>query len=95
MTPARGVLEGITRRTAIEMAEEMGMQVKVGDIPVGDLYRADEIFLTSTAGGIMPVALLDGAPVGNGRPGSVTTKLRNKSWDWHSDPRFTLAVQYD
>jgi branched-chain amino acid aminotransferase len=95
VTAARGVLEGITRRTVIEIAEDMDMRVSVSDVPVGDLYRASELFLTSTAGGVMPVALLDGMPVGDGRPGPVTTKLRNKYWDWHSDPRFTLAVQYD
>jgi branched-chain amino acid aminotransferase len=93
-TPSRGVLQGITRRTVLEIAEEMGLRVSVGDVPMGDLYRASEIFLTSTAGGVMPIAFLDGAPVGEGKPGPVTTKIRNTYWDWHRDPRFALPVQY-
>lgn len=68
-TPARGVLLGITRRTVIEIAGQLGLPVHVGDLPVGELYRADELFLTSTAGGVMPVATLDGQPVGIGNDG--------------------------
>jgi len=56
-TPKQGVLEGITRQTVIELATEAGYKVEVDDMPVTDLYQADEIFLTSTAGGVMPVAI--------------------------------------
>ena len=91
-TPERGVLLGITRRTAIEIAESLGVPVHVGDLPVGDLYRADEIFLTSTAGGVMPVASLDGAPLGGGEAGSLTSRIRDRYWELHSDPELSFAV---
>jgi branched-chain amino acid aminotransferase len=94
-TPARGVLEGITRRTVLEIAEELGAPpVQVGDLPVADLHRAEELFLTSTAGGVMPVATLDGAPVGDGVAGPLTRRLRARYWELHRDPRFTVAVPY-
>ncbi|MEP7026815.1 MAG: aminotransferase class IV, partial [Actinomycetota bacterium] len=93
-TPGHGVLEGITRRTVIELARNDGLEVTVGDLRIEDLYRADELFLTSTAGGVMPVATLDGRPVGDGRPGPVTTKIRDRYWDLHRDPRYTLQVDY-
>ncbi len=93
-TPGRGVLEGITRRTAIEIAEGAGITVIVGDIPVKDLYRSTEMFITSTAGGVMPVATLDGQPVGTGRPGPVTTKIRDRYWELHSDPRYSDEADY-
>jgi branched-chain amino acid aminotransferase len=93
-TPGRGVLEGITRRTVVDIAREAGMQVTVGDILVDDLHRATELFLTSTAGGIMPVATLDGRPVGNGRPGPVTMRIRDRYWELHRDPRYTQEVDY-
>ncbi len=93
-TPARGVLEGITRATAIDVARGAGVDVDVGDLPVSTLYRAEEIFLTSTAGGVMPVATLDGEPVGAGRPGPVTTRIRARYWDLHADPSWTVAVDY-
>jgi branched-subunit amino acid aminotransferase/4-amino-4-deoxychorismate lyase len=93
-TPERGVLEGITRRTAIEIAREAGLEVHVGDVPVSRLYEADELFLTSTAGGVMPVATLDGTAVGAGVPGPVTTRIRDRYWELHSDPAWTTAVEY-
>jgi branched-chain amino acid aminotransferase len=95
LTPARGVLEGITRQTAIEIAHDLGWPVRIGDIPASALYRAQEIFLTSTAGGVMPVATLDGQPVGEGRPGPMTTALRDRYWELHRDPRYALPVSYD
>ena len=95
LTPAGGVLEGVTRRTVIELAGELGIDVRTGDLSVSDLAAADEIFLTSTAGGVMPVATLDGAPVGESRPGRVTTRLRNRYWELHRDPRYTEAIDYE
>jgi branched-chain amino acid aminotransferase len=93
-TPGTGVLEGITRRTVIEIAQEDGMRVMVGDIIVDDLYRATELFLTSTAGGVMPVATLDGQSVGDSCPGPITLKIRDRYWELHHDPRYTCEVDY-
>jgi branched-subunit amino acid aminotransferase/4-amino-4-deoxychorismate lyase len=94
-TPARGVLLGITRQTAIDIANELGVPVEIDFVPTSLLYEADEIFLTSTGGGIVPVATLDGKPVGQGRPGPITTRIRDTYWAWHDDPRFATAVDYD
>jgi branched-chain amino acid aminotransferase len=56
---------------------------------------ADEVFITSTAGGIIPITTVDGRPVGSGEPGPVTWRLREAYWDLHRDPRFALPVRYD
>ena len=93
-TPSRGVLEGITRQTVLEIAQEFGIPTRVTDIPVDAVYRATEIFLTSTAGGIMPVRTLDGDPVGDGRPGEITTRIRDRYWALHSDHRYTTMIDY-
>lgn len=93
-TPGRGVLEGITRQTVVELAAEEGIDIMIGDLPVSTLYGADEIFLTSTAGGIMPVANLDGNPVGTGKPGPVTCRLRERYRELHRDSRYSVAVDY-
>jgi branched-chain amino acid aminotransferase len=93
-TPGRGVLLGITRQTAIEIALDEGIPVEVDFVPTSRLYDADEIFLTSTAGGIVAVATLDGAQVGEGSPGPITSRLREKYWAWHDDPRFVTPVDY-
>jgi branched-chain amino acid aminotransferase len=93
-TPQRGVLEGITRMTVLDIAAELGIETRVAPLPVADLARAEEVLLTSTAGGVIPVAQLDGAPVGSGRPGPVTARIRATYWAWHEDPRFTTPVAY-
>jgi len=93
-TPAGGVLEGITRRTVLELAAAREIRAEAADLPVASLYRATELFLTSTAGGVMPVTTLDGQPVGDGRPGPVTAALRDAYWALHTDPRYTTEVDY-
>jgi branched-subunit amino acid aminotransferase/4-amino-4-deoxychorismate lyase len=94
-TPSRGVLEGVTRRTAVEIAVGKGWSVELADTPVASLYTADEIFLSSTAGGIMPITKLDGAAVGDGRVGPVTRAIWGEYWALHADPRLSFAVDYD
>lgn len=94
-TPARGVLEGITRMTAMEIAQKAGWDVQMDDVPVGSLYTADEIFLSSTAGGIMPITKLDGEPVGGGQVGPVTRAVWEEYWALHSDPKLSFAVDYE
>jgi branched-subunit amino acid aminotransferase/4-amino-4-deoxychorismate lyase len=93
-TPARGVLQGITRRTVLEIAAELDLPAETDDVPVSALYGASELFLTSTAGGVMPVALLDGLRVGSTCPGPITRQIRARYWHWHDDSRFTTAIDY-
>ncbi len=93
-TPRRGVLEGITRKTVVELAEAAGWPVEFVTLPAADLARAAEVFLTSTAGGVMPVARIDGRPVGAGRPGPVTQRIRELYWAAHEDPKYTTPVNY-
>ena len=94
-TPSRGVLEGITRRTVIELAAEHGILLEERAVPAGEVRRADEVFVTSTAGGIIPVTEVDGERVGDGVPGPVTLRLRAAYWGLHDDPRFATPVKYD
>lgn len=68
-TPASGCLEGITLDTVIAAAESTGTAVQRRDIYPNDLAVADEIILTSTAVGVIPVTELNGNPVGAGSPG--------------------------
>ena len=94
-TPDAGVLEGITRRTAIELGEEIGVQTAIRTIHADELRDADELFATSTAGGIMPITRLDGVPVGDGELGPITARLRDAYWAAHRNPRFISPVSYD
>ncbi len=91
-TPDRGVLRGITRRSAIELARALQMKVEECAVPVDDALGADEIFATSTAGGIMPIVQINNSPVGEGRMGPVTKRLNDAYWNKHSDPDWSVAV---
>lgn len=94
LTPARGTLQGITRRTVIELCEAMGTPVVEVELDADDVRHADEVVVTSTAGGVMPVTWVDGAPVGGGAPGPHGTELRARYWAMHSDPRWSTPVDY-
>jgi len=95
LSPDRGVLEGITRRTVLELSEALNIKGRLGRMGADDLRGADEVFLTSTAGGIMPVRSIDGRPVGDGQPGPVTTRLKDMYWRLHDDPAYTTPVRYE
>lgn len=96
VTPQSGVLKGITRSTALEIAAELGtelgLRVEERALSRDELVSANEVFVTSTAGGIMPVCVIDGRPVGSGVPGPVTEQIRSRYWLMHDDPRYSEAV---
>lgn len=79
-TPALecGLLDGITRAVTIQLAKELKIPVQEGHYTVDQLRRADECFVTNTSMEIMPVASVDARPVGNGNPGPLTIRLRER-----------------
>ena len=77
-TPGENILVGVTRQTVIELAAAEGMETIESRLTAFDLYNADEIFLTSTAGGIFAVREVDGRKIGQGRPGSITQMMNQK-----------------
>ena len=95
LTPDSGVLEGITRRTVVELASDLGIPLERRAVPADEMHRAEEAFATSTAGGIMPVTKVDGKALGDGKPGPVTLQLRGAYWDLHRDRRYATPVRYD
>jgi len=93
-TPRLGVLEGVTRRTILEIAAAKGWPAKVAELPVADLYDCDEIFMATTAGGVMPITELDGRKVGGGQVGPVTRRVWEAYWDAHYDDRYSFPIHY-
>ncbi|MGQ0694611.1 MAG: aminotransferase class IV, partial [Nitrospiraceae bacterium] len=77
-TPAveSGLLDGITRSIVIQLAAELRISVEEGRFTPDHLYQADECFLTNTSMEIMPVTSVDHRPIGEGKPGTLTLKLR-------------------
>ena len=79
-TPHDNILEGITRQTVLDLTKELDVKLEVGDYPADALRHADEAFLTSTAGGIMPITRVDGNPLADGKPGPISSRLRELYW---------------
>jgi branched-chain amino acid aminotransferase len=76
-----GALNGITRDTVIQLAREMGLEVKERRITRDEVYCADEAFFTGTAAEITPIRELDLRQIGIGLRGSVTEKLQARFFD--------------
>jgi branched-chain amino acid aminotransferase len=94
VTPAQGMLEGISRRTVIEMAQSLQLEVQVRALPAHELRSADEVFLSTSGGGVLPVTVVDGAAIGDGKPGAITRRLVNTYWAWHSAPALNRPIDY-
>ena len=92
-SPDSGVLEGITRKTVLELSGALNIEGRLARLPVKELRGADEVFMSSTAGGIMPVRTIDGQAVGDGAPGPVTQRLSEQYWKLHEDPAYTTPVK--
>ena len=95
LTPGRAVLKGITQRTIMELCDEIGVPCEGAALTPSQLRAADEVFLTSTAGGIMPASRVDGVALGDGRPGRLTRQLRDLYWAKHEQGWHATTVRYD
>jgi branched-chain amino acid aminotransferase len=84
-TPARNCLQGMTRRSVLDLATELRVRVEVGDYSADDLRNADEAFITSTAGGVMPVSEIDGHALGSVMRGALTVRLKDEYWRRRSE----------
>jgi branched-chain amino acid aminotransferase len=93
-TPDHNMFEGITRRTVTEIAADLQVKCEIRRIRAEELAEADEIFISSTAGGIAPVTVFGGRPVGTGRPGALTARLIDIYWQRHADPAFSAAIDF-
>lgn len=93
-TPDRGVLQGISRKSVIDVATANNLEVRVETVPIKNVYEADEILMCTTAGGIMPITELDGKPLGNGKVGPITKKIWDGYWAIHWDPAFSFELDW-
>lgn len=73
--PSDGALEGITRRSVLELAREQGIPSRECSLGRFDLIAAEEVFLTGSGARIVPVGSLDGRTIGKGEAGPVTRRL--------------------
>ena len=73
----RSALDGITRRTILQFADDLGIKVRERRITRDEVYIADEAFFTGTAAEVTPIREIDNRSIGNGGRGPLTEKLQS------------------
>ena len=73
---AAGILRGTTRTRILALCADLGILATEQTLEPADVAAADEVFLSSSVRGILPVTAVDGRPIGNGRMGPVTRRIR-------------------
>lgn len=73
--PSSGILDGVTRRTVMELARKAGYEVVEELLTPFDVYTSDEAFLTGTAAEVIAMISIDGRKIGCGKPGEITQRL--------------------
>jgi branched-chain amino acid aminotransferase len=78
LTPPQtaGILDGINRRSVMQIATDLGYELVERDLARAELYLADEVFMTGTGAELVPVREIDDHAIGTGRPGPVTLELQ-------------------
>ncbi|KAI9022440.1 aminotransferase, class IV [Hyaloraphidium curvatum] len=95
LTPERGCLMGVTRQSVLDLCAELGVPFEVTHVPKELIHTADEVFICTTAGGIMGVGRVDGKPVaGRDGPGPLSEKLRQLFWKKRSEGWLGTPVKY-
>jgi branched-chain amino acid aminotransferase len=92
LTPPQtaGILDGINRRSVLQIARDLGYEIVERDLARAELYLAEEVFLTGTAAELVPAREIDDHTIGSGEPGRVTRELQRVFDDaLHGrDPRY-------
>ena len=92
-TPDTGVLEGITRKTVMEIAASLNVRLHEGPISAERVASADEVFLSTSGGGVIPVTRVNNQAIGDGSPGPTTWRVRDIYWQWHDDPSYSTPIE--
>ena len=77
-----GALDGITRNILIRLAKEENLEVVEKNLTRFDLYICNEFFLTGTAAEVIGIVEIDRRTIGEGKPGPVTKRLREKFFEY-------------
>jgi len=94
VTSDHGVLEGISRKTVLEIAASLGLNIQVRDLPVSEFLEADEVFISTSGGGVIPLVKVNNTIFANGTCGPVTDKIYRTYWDWFESPKYQTRIEY-
>jgi len=91
-TPPEGVLGGITKETVFEIAQRVGIPASERRLTPYDLYNADEVFLSTSVNGIIPVVEISGRKIGDGKPGTLTQRLSKLYWQMLENKEYGTPI---
>ena len=94
ITPVQGMLEGVTRMTVLEIAQSLEIPVQVRAVLADEFKSAQEAFISTSGGGVLPVTRVNGQRVGNGQIGVITSKIADAYWAMHKDPALNSPIAY-
>ena len=94
ITPDRGVLAGVSRKTVLEMAEHLGINTNIRPLSVEELLEADEVFLSSSGGGVIPIIRVNETIFGNGASGPISVQLNETYWNWATLEKYREPIDY-
>lgn len=96
VTPPEDVcLDGMTRDTVFKLAEETNLEIRKRALPADEMRQADEVFISTTGGGVIAITTVDGRTIGSGSAGPVTQRLDDLYWSKRDAGWLTTAVDYD
>ena len=94
ITPDRGVLAGVSRKTVLEMAYHLGINTSIRALGVEELLEADEVFISSSGGGVIPIIRVNETIFGNGASGPVSIQLNETYWTWATLEKYRDPINY-
>ena len=94
VTSDHGMLEGISRRTVLEMAAELGITTEIRPLPIDEFFEADEVLISTSGGGVLPLTRVDDRIFANGTAGPVTKALHALYWEWMHRTEFRTEISY-
>ena len=94
ITPDRGVLAGVSRKTILEIADHLGIRAVIRPLSVDELLAADEVFLSSSGGGVIPIVRVNETIYGNGVKGPISVRLNETYWQWTTLEKYRDPINY-
>ena len=94
ITPDRGVLAGVSRKTVLEIADHLGISAVIRPLSVDELLAADEVFFSSSGGGVIPIVRVNETIYGNGVKGPISVRLNEIYWQWTTLERYRDPINY-
>ena len=95
LTSDHGVLEGISRQTILDICDELSLEKEVRPISREEFMEADEIFLTTSSGGVVPITKVNDRIFSNDAPGEMTVKLMDCDWNCTKNDNLRIEIPYN